>query len=234
MCFFIFISSRYYVNSLTIFGSFITHIAIHAETLFCVKQEEEIFEKLKLINGIFVEKLNHEIDFKTRFINYIQTTVGTFVLTVIFALASSLTPIPDLQNGIEIHFMKPIQIIAVIIIRSRWCYIALFLHSIADTLNDLQVVLKQQQLRSFDESNDETVSNETREKIRYFREIYSNIWFIVVLSSDCFGWSLITFLIEMTFELINASYWLYINVHVYGSINLNIRKIFVLILKELR
>lgn len=213
----------YYVNSLSISGSIITHITTHLEVLFSMKQEEEIYEKLKAINDIFVRKLNFIINYKARRVNYIRNAIGTFVLTILLASASSLATIPNLKNGIEIHFMKPMNIIAVTIIRARWCYVALLLNIIADTLNDLQNLLKQQQQRSFEEKDEENCYC-ARETIRYYREIYSNVWFTVNLLSDCFGWSLVTFLVEITFEVINASYWLYINLHLYESYNLNIRR----------
>lgn len=199
----------YYVNSLSIFGSIITHITIHLEVLFSMKQEEEIYVKLNEINDIFATKLNFIINYKERRVNYIRNAIGTFVLTILLASASSLATIPDLKNGIEIHFMKPIHIIPITIIRSRWCYVALLLNVIADTLNDLQNLLKKQQKRSFKGIGENC--NCARETIRYYREIYSNVWFIVNLLSNCFGFSLITFLVELTFEVINASYWLYIN-----------------------
>lgn len=213
----------YYVNSLSIFGSIITHITIHVEALLCMKQEQEIYDRLRAIDDILVTKLNFVINYKARRERYIRNAVGTFVLTIVLASTSSLATIPDLKKGIEIHFMKPIQIIAIVIIRSRWCYVALLLNAIADTLNDLQNLLKQQQQRHFKESSRERCCR-ARETIRYFREIYSNVWFTVNLLGDSFGWSLITFLIEVTFEVINAMYWLYINLHVYGSHSLNIRK----------
>lgn len=211
----------YYVNSLSISGSIITHITTHLEVLFSMKQEEEIYEKLREINEMFVKKLNFMINYKARRVNYIKNEIGTFMLTILLASASSLATIPNLKNGIEIHFMKPIHIFTVTIIRARWCYVALLLNIIADTLNDLQNLLKQQQQRSFEEKDEENCYC-ARETIRYYREIYSNVWFTVNLLSDCFGWSLVTFLVGITFEVINASYWLYINLHLYESYNLNI------------
>lgn len=213
----------YYVNNLSIIGSIITHMTIHFEVLLSMKLEEEIYEKLNEIHVIFASKLNFLINYEARRAKYIRNTVGTFVLTIVLASVSSLATIPNLKKGIEIHFMKPVHIIAVTIIRARWCYVALLLNIIADTLDDLQNSLKLHQQKNAKELSAESCSC-ARESIRYFREIYSNVWFTINLLSDCFGWSLITFLVEITFEVINASYWLYINLHLYGSFNLNIRK----------
>lgn len=213
----------FYVNSLSVFGSIITHTTIHMEALFGTKQEQRIYEKLRAIDDVLVNKLNSTIDYKTRRAKYIRNVFGTFALTVVLASTSTLATIPNLKTGIEIHFMKPIQIIAIIIIRSRWCYIALLINVIADTLNDLQSLMKQQQQRNFKNSSAESCRH-ARKTIRYFRDIYSNVWIMVNLLSDSCGWSLITFLIEFTFETMNALYWLYINLHLYGSYNINIRK----------
>lgn len=214
----------YYVNALSILGGFATHIASHMEVLFSGKREEEIYEKLQIIDNIFVTKLNHVIDYKTRRANYIKETILTFVLVTISAIASSFISLPDLYH--DKYFMQPILIFPMIINRFRWCYIALFLNNIGDILNDLQILLKQQQIHSCDDSSTQSNNKYARENIRYFREIYSYIWYTITLMSDCFGWSFIFFLVEFTFEFINASYWLYINLTVYGSIDLNIRKCF--------
>lgn len=211
----------YYVNSLTVIGSSITHIITHLETLFNGKYEEEIYEKFKIISNIFATKLNHMTDFKARRFNYIQQTIGIFIFATFLAAASSFTPLPELYY--EKYFMQPNLIFAILIIRARWCYISLFLNTISDTLNDLQILLKQQQIKSCQYSSDQPEHKFEREKIRYFREIYSNVWFIITLMSNCFGWSLISFLVEFTFEVISASYWLYINVNYYEYTYLNIR-----------
>lgn len=215
----------FYVNSLSIIGSMVVHIAIHVEALFRKKQEQKLYDKLKLIDDLFATKLNHLTDYKMRRSKYIRQNVVVSVFSVILAAASSFTTLPDLNKGIQIHFMKPIHIIPVFVIRCRWCYISIFLNAIADTLDDLQLLLKKHQLQSFEGANESSANSCAIEKMRYFREIYSNVCRIVMLMSDCFGWSLITFLIEFTFDVINASYWLYMNVHFYGSNNLNLRKI---------
>lgn len=214
----------YYVNSLSIIGSMVVHIAIHVEALFCRKQEEKIFKKLKLIDDIFVKELNYMTDYRKRRAKYIRQNIGVSVLSVILAAASSFISVSHVDEGVRVHFMKPIHIIPVFVIRNRWCYVSMFLSAIADTLEDLQYALQKQQLRSFRETRLGPMINCTTEKMRYFREIYSNSCQIVTLIDDCFGWTLITFLIQFTFDSIDASYWLYMNLHFFGSNSLNIRK----------
>lgn len=214
----------YYVNSLSIIGSIVVHLAIHVEALFCRKQEEKIFKKLKLIGDIFVTKLNHMTGYRKRSAKYIRQNMGVSVFSVILAAVSSFISLSHVDKSVRVHFMRPIHIIPVFVIRSRWCYVSMFLSAIADTLEDLQYELKKQQLRSFKETSVRPMINCTTEKMRYFREIYSNSCQVVTLIDDCFGWTLITFLIGFAFDSINASYWLYMNLHVYGSNSLNIRK----------
>lgn len=211
----------YYVNALSILGGFATHISSHLEAIFSRKCEEEIYEKLQIIDNIFTIKLNHMVDYKIRRIHFFWQTILIFVLVTITSIASSFVNLPDLYH--DKYFMQPILILPLIINRFRWCYIALLLNNIGDILNDLQILLKQQQIHSCADSSAHPHSKYARENIRYYREIYSYIWFTITLMSDSFGWSLIFFLVEFTFEFINASYWLYINLTVYGSIDLNIR-----------
>ena len=195
----------YYVNALSILGGFATHMAAHLEVLFSRKREEEIYEKLQIIDNIFATKLNHMVDYKLRRINFIKKTILTFALFTVTSIASAFINLPDLYH--DKYFMQPILILPMIINRLRWCYIALFLMNIGDILNDLQMLLKQQQIHSFDDASAQPHSKFARENIRYFREIYSYIWYTITLLSDCFGWSFIFFLVEFTFEFINASYW---------------------------
>lgn len=49
--------------------------------------------------------------------------------------------------------------------------------------------------------------NDFPNRIRYYRQIYSKFGIIIDLFSSCF----VTFLIPFTFDLINLSYWLYID-----------------------
>lgn len=214
----------YYVNALSILGGFATHISSHLEVLFNGKREEEIYEKLQIIDNIFITKLNHLVDYKIRRIHFVRQTILIFLLVTITSIASSFIHLPNLYH--DKYFMQPILIFPLIINRFRWCYIALLLNNIGNILNDLQILLKQQQIHSCIDSSEHPQSKYARENIRYYREIYSYIWFTITLMSDTFGWSLIFFLVEFTFEFINASYWLYINLTVYGSIHLNIRTFF--------
>lgn len=212
----------FYINCLSIFGTFATHITAHLETLLNEKRENKIHQKLKKINDIFATKLNHVIDYRARRVRYVKKTVMVFVFAWLLSAGSSLIKVPISNH--DKYFNQPILILVVSIIRSRGCHVAFFLNTLADILNDLQILLKQQQIKSRQRPNDLVGMNYKRENIQYLREIYSNVWLIKTMISDCFGWSLITFLIEFSIEVINSSYWFYINLNAYGSNSLNIRE----------
>lgn len=208
----------YYINALSIFGSIAIHSAVYLETFFGGKPENEICEKFKLIDDVFTTKLNHTVNYKARNTKYIYF-IGIFSLAIALSIACSFSRLPNIYN--DKYFMTPLMLIGVLISRIRWLQIALFLNIIADTLDDLQALLKQQQMQSCEESDG---SSFNPERIRYIREIYSNVWFVATLMSDCFGWTLITFLIKITLESINGSYWIYINWKLFGSSGLYMRK----------
>lgn len=212
----------YYVNALSILGGFATHVLSHLEPLLNGKRERAIHDKFNTINNIFVTKLNFVPDFKAKRSKYIKQTVALCLFVSVLSVASSFAQLPELYH--DKYFMQPMLIFPILINRFRWCYMAMLLHHIGDILNDLHILLKQHQIQSRDESSAQPGSKYARENIRYYREIYSNVWFVITLLSDCFGWSFIFFLVEFTFEMINGAYWLYINLTVYGSIALNIRK----------
>lgn len=214
----------YCINALSIFGSLAIHSTISLEVIFVGKQENEICDKLKLIDDIFSTKLNHMMNYKVIRIRYIKI-VGIFVFAIILALLCAFSPLPEMYN--DKFFMTPLMLIGVIISRARWCQIALYLNIIADNLDELQHLLKRQQIQSYQQMNEETRGTFDPERLRYIREIYSNMWFIVSLMSDCFGWTLLTFLVKITLESINGSYWIYINWNMYGSIALYTRKSYI-------
>lgn len=211
----------YYVNTLNTFCSYATHLAIPFENLFYGKRENEICKKLKQINDTFATKLNYIPDYKARRNRYLYRPILIFVFDILLAYASVFVILPESDEE-DASYVQPTVMIGIIILRVRWCQVALFLDVIADTLRDLQVLLKQQQLQSIKDTNNPLQNKFTRQRIQYFRDIYSNIWLITILMSDCFGWTLIAFLIKVTLELIKGAYWFYINTRVNESITLNI------------
>lgn len=210
----------YYVNSLNVLGNFAVHLTIHVEALLAGKKEEEIFQKLKIINNIFATKLKHMTDFRMRRVKYLRRIVSAFIVSMIISVASSFATLPSFHH--DKYFMQPILILAITINRARWCYVAIMLFSLADTLNDLCVLLKKQQMLNYEQIIENGCE---RDNIRYFRDIYSNIWLVISLLSDCFGWTFITFVVSFTFQTINGAYWIYINLSVYSSMSLNIRNL---------
>lgn len=174
-----------YVNALSLFGSIAVHVSICLESFLCGKKENQICEKLNQISNIFASNLNYNISYNVRRIRYIRNS-GVFVFVIFTAIVCSFSTLPDAYH--DKFFMTPIMLFSVVITRARWYQIALFLHIIADALEDLQFLLTKQQQLSFEQTNvNEPRSNYDPEKIRYIYEIYSNIWSIVALISDCFG-----------------------------------------------
>lgn len=212
----------FYINCLSIFGTIATHATTHLETLLSGRRENEMHQKLKKINDIFTTKLNHFVDYKARRAKYVKKTVLFFVFTWLLSAGSSLIRVPISNH--DKYFNQPLLILTVTVIRLRGCHVALFLNIIADILKDLQLLLKQQQIKSHQRCGNSTSIYYKRENLRFLREIYSNVWLVKSMISDCFGWSLITFLVEFSIEIINSSYWFYINLNMYGSNSLNIRK----------
>lgn len=84
----------FYINCLSIFGTFASHITTHIETLLSGKCENKIHQKLKKINDIFATKLNHVIDYKARRTRYTKNTVSVFVFAWILSAGSSLIECP--------------------------------------------------------------------------------------------------------------------------------------------
>lgn len=211
----------YYVSCLSIFGNVLTHLTSNFEAFIKRTKEEEIYRKLKEIDDIFHLKLKHTLNYKELQTKYAHQTFGIFILSTVLSMISTLIPLPIDRN----YFVRPILIYAIIIVRGKGCQVSLILHTLCDMLMDLRILLKQQQLNCYRNCNESLNHGYYPvENIRYFRKIYSNIWLIKSLMSDCFGWSLISFLVQFTFDLINSSYWVYINLTILESKRMSMRE----------
>lgn len=218
----------YYINTLCMFGGITTHLATHFEALLNGRREAEMLEKLAAINDIFVSKLKFVPDYSSKRLTNVRGILLAFIVTGLLASASSFTGLADMYH--DKYFMQPSQIFPIVLNRIRWCYIAALLSLVADVLNDLQMLLKEHQIQSRDLSSEQLDDIHVRMKIRHLRDIYSSVWHVVTLMSDCFGWSLITFLIECSLEAITATYWFYINLTFYKSFEMNMREFFCILL----
>lgn len=206
----------YYVSWLSIFGDILAHLTSNLVALLKGKQEAEIYQKIEEIDEIFFTKLKHSLNYNQMRRKYVYQTFGIFILSTVLSIISTLTPLPMDRN----YFVCPILMFAILVIRGRGCQIALVLHTLCHILMDLKILLKQQQLNCHRGSS----GFYSIENIQYYRKIYSKIWLIKTLMSDCFGLTFITFLVQFTFDLIDSSYWAYINLSLYESKLMSIRK----------
>lgn len=214
-------SLMFYVNMVSVSGNLLTHFVAHLEPLFTKKYEQEIFRKLNEINEIFALKLDYVTDFHAIRKQFIRHTCAFFIIASAISFGYSFYSLPD--DNFETVVFAVNRFIAVIIIRARRCYMAFLVNTLSNILMDLQILLKRQQQTYRPGCVD--LSSNYCERIRYLRDIYSNVWVLRNLLSSCFGWSFITFLMEFSFDLINSSYWAYVNIKIYESTNMIIRKL---------
>lgn len=211
----------FYVNFASVTGSFITHIVAHLEPFFTRKHEEKIYRKLSEINEIFATKLNYVTDFKIIRKKFLWHTMVFFIFSASLSFAYSFYSLPS--NGFDIIVFLLNRILAIVIIRTRRCQMTFLINTLSNILIDLQILLKRQQ-KNYRPNSTESMACSS-ENILYLRDIYSNVWLLRNLISKCFGWSFIFLLMEFSFDLINSSYWAYMNIKIYESTNLIIRKI---------
>lgn len=210
-----------YVSFMSIGGNFLTHLTAHLEPLFTQKHEIELYRRLNEINEIFALKLSYVTDFDAIRKKFIRKTISFFVFASTLSFGYSMFFLPTDQKGMTIFLVC--RLLSVTVIRSRRCQIAFHVNNLTIILNDLGALLKRQQ-QTYSHNSSESVNS--RENIRYLRDIYSNAWLVKKLLSQTFGWSFITFLLEFSFELINSAYWAYVNIKLYSSISKIIRKCF--------
>lgn len=141
---------------------------------------------MQIISEIFGKNLNCRINYRSWHARYIRA-VGIFVLALLLTSATSFSELPDSYS--DKFFMNPLMITGTIMNRARWCQIALFLNLLADNLDHLQITLKQQQIRNGRISEEFSRIDSIGEckKLRHFRDIYSNSWYVITLMSNYFG-----------------------------------------------
>lgn len=208
----------YCINVMTNFSTLLSHMVSNLEPLFNGKCEEAIYQELQIIENILSTDLNHATNYKAKRAKYLRQTIPIFLLSILLATLSSFTPMPESYQ--EKYFIQPQFIFPEVIVRFRWCYIALFLSDIADKLDTLEILLTEQQKQSIAEKDNRHVA----EKLKHFRTIYTHTWTTINLVSQCFGWSLICLLLDFVLEFILGWYWLYFNFKYYNSNGLSNRK----------
>lgn len=212
----------FYVNFLSMAGNFVTHTMAHAEAFFTQNQENEIYRRLNEINEMFSTEFNYIVDFDAIKRKHMQHTVLFYFCSATVSFCYSFFSLPTVSSDAVLFSIN--RILAVIVIRARRCYAAQIINMQTIILRDLQILLKRQQQNYRPHTTNAHVKSNANEKIHYLRDIYSNIWMVNNLISGCFGWSLVTFLLEFSFDLINASYWAYSNIKSNESRNKVIRK----------
>lgn len=224
----------FYVNFLSVAANFVAHTIAHLEAGVSRNQENEIFQRLHAINGIFATKFNYIVDFEAIKRKHMQHTVLFYFCSAAVSFGYSFFSLPTVGSECILFLVN--RILAVTIIRARRCYVALIINMQTVILQDLQILLRRQQQNYRPHTADpNAISNasENFSQIHDLREIYSNVWMINDLMSGCFGWSFVTFLLEFSFDLINSSYWTYMNIKSNESTNKIIRKFGIVIIIQI-
>lgn len=210
----------FYVNFVTVAGNLVSHTIAHFEPLFNRKEEEEIYRRLNEINEIFALKLNYVTNFDVIRRKFIRRTAVFYVLSATVSFGYSFYSLPTDGSSILLFLLN--RAFAVVIVRARRCQVTFVVNALSNILRDLQILLERQQKNYRPHTTNSTSCSS--EKIQYLRDIYSNVWLIKNLLSSCFGWTMIAFLMEFSFDLINSSYWAYINIKLDESGSNIIRK----------
>lgn len=205
-----------YTSIASIFCHTFVHVIIHLEPFFTKDSQVEIYRRFREIEETFAVKLNHITDFdaiRKRLAFSIFIYYSAFELWI---LASSIY-YPPADTNLFLYAFTRFLMTSVNI--ARRCQIFIHIHYTTNILMNLKVLLVQQH-QTYRINSDESTSYK---RIQYLRDIYSNVWLIMKLFDRCFGWTLVTFLIEFTIDLINSSYQVYFNIKIYHSIHKTIR-----------
>lgn len=208
----------YFVSLISHLVHVVSDTIAHFESFFAKEQEEEIYRKHREIDEIFATKLNHIRDYNAIRRASVWPTIIYWTCASIVAFAAALFILPSNENV----FVFLIGNTAIMLInRIRRFQIGIHVNALTNILNDLKMLLDKQHRMHCSQSNG--ISPDFCKNIRYFRQIYSNAWFITKMMSCCFGWSFIIFLFEGALDLIASTYQVYLNLNIYKSTNQIIR-----------
>lgn len=213
----------HYVNFMSTMGNVASHFTSHLEALCMAKNEKRLLQKFEEINAIFI-KLNCKMNYERIRKRYLQRTITYFTFITMMSVGSSFFSLSHTTTN-KYTFLF-IRFYAVTTIRSRGCYIALMLKNLAEFLENLQKSLDRHQQNCRRNWNELPETRCPMENIRHYRDIYTKLWIVKNLISDCFGWTLITFITQFTLDLINLSYWIYMNSTMIESTRITFRKYF--------
>lgn len=201
-----------YVNFGTKFTLSLSIMMISLETYFKRNKEQQLFETLQCIDKIFKKKLKHDIDYRAQRRRQMRNiciyfTVITTIIISSLSINISIARV-NVRTFLGILFFAYVFVLS----RMRVFQIALLVNAVGDLLAELEISMRRQQQR--------TKYNPARWKdVQYCRKIYSKIWHLSTLISDCFGYSMVLFVANSTVQIIGAAYWNYLNI---DSINSSI------------
>lgn len=188
------------------------------ETFYNRHIEQMFFETLRNIDDIF-QKLHHSIDYGMHRRRQIRES-WLFFLGIIVFIAADLP--------VNILVVKPDTFAAIIVVlyifvvtRLRVFQIAFYINALCDLLDELKILMRRQQHRIKYNSAQWT-------DIQSGRKIYSKIWLLKTLIGDCFGCSMILFVVDSAVKIINCAYWTYLNLEPSKSKVVKIRECCVL------
>lgn len=209
----------YYVSYMSIVCHAVIHVVYHSEAIFFLKEQNEIYQKLREIDEVFATKLEYVTDFRAIRKQFERHTAAYFLFTASFFFGGIFYSHPA---GSTVAFILGRCVVTPINFVRRF-QIAIHINSVTNILIDLNILLKRQQQTYRPGSNALTQSN-AYESMRHLRCVYSNAWSIVKLMNRCYGWTFVVFLIEFTIDFINSSYQFYLNILIYKSAHNIIRK----------
>lgn len=199
-----------YVSYISIASHIIIHIVIHLESLWSLKQQEEIYRKFHKITEVFATKLNYPLDFDAFKMRCIRQTAVFFIFNSTFLIGGSIWLHPKGCNILTFVVCRLVVVSTNLIRRYQF---AVHVEFVTNILVNMKAVLAEQHQYHHMNSNQSILF----ENIRYLRYIYSNVWLISKFFDHCFGWTLLISIIEFTIDIINNFYQYYLNFAIYKS-----------------
>lgn len=192
----------------------LSFLLIPIETYFKRKSEQQIFETIECIDALLQQKMKYDVDNRMRCRRQLVRTWLWFVVSVAILTTSLSISVPlDMSNR---SYGISVMLFTLFILRLRIFQTAFFINAVIGLLDDLKMAMQRQQQRF-------KYNIAGWRDIQYARKIYSKIWLLRILISECYGVSMIFFVTDSSAKLVTSAYWIFLNSQSVQSTVLDIR-----------
>lgn len=198
------------VNIATRFSQFLCVAVIPFETFFKRHIEQKLVETFQRIDEICRSQINRPIDYYALRRRQLVKTWLLYIVTSLVFFSSLFLKVPVYDAGMYVFYGAFLASLL------RVFQFAFHINVLIGLLGELKLLMRHQQQRS-------RMDPAQWMEIKYARKMYSNLWLAKTLIGDCYGFSMILFIVDRMVKQISSAYWFYVNIESIKSNSMHMR-----------